>query len=70
MPSAAADTFGRTADHPADGFVRRGEDVYFYVQENVPHVVKDRGSRIVRYKVSAANLAAFTAEAKRGLGCG
>ena len=67
----------RTADQPVDGLLRRGNDVFVYVHENVPGLAPSRknrldptDSRIARHTVDADKLAAWTADAKRGLaGC-
>ena len=60
---------GRTLDHPATGFVRRGGAVFAYVQHNVPGIVAGRRTRVVRYAASVEALEAFTADAKNDLGC-
>ena len=67
----------RTADQPVDGILRRGSDVYVYVHEHVPDLTSYRrshldptDSRVARHTVKADALAAWTADAKRGLaGC-
>ena len=62
--------YGRTLDHPATGFVRRGDAVYMFVQHNVPGIVASRRSRVGRYAADAGALREFTRRAKAGLsGC-
>lgn len=67
-------SLGRGSDHPVDGLLRRGDDVFFFVHRGVLGVFDDdhdteriNGSRVVRYSVPAAKLAAYTARAKASL---
>ena len=57
---------GRTADHPVDGVLRSGDEVYFFVHQNVPDLAPT-GSRLARLTVPAPALAAWSAAAKGAL---
>ena len=73
----------RTVDHPVSGLLRRGESVHLYVHENVVGVTTSMmsvgptlarfgylrlpPSRVVRYAIPSANLAAWSRHALREL---
>ena len=70
--NSTAASFGRSTDHPVDGFAVDGDVVYFYAHRDVPGVYMDvpapHASRIVRYAAPLDRLRAFTRDAKRDLG--
>jgi len=53
---------GRSAAQPADGWIVRGEDVFFYVHHDVPGVLEKAGgrSRLESYSLSKAELEDYT----------
>ena len=52
---------GRTFDHPVDGWVRRADEVYFFMQRDVPGISRNvSGSRLIRYTIRASDLQDYT----------
>ena len=63
-------SYGRGTDHPVDGLVVRGSNVYFYIHRDVPGVFMGAEatgrSRLVRYTTSLSDLREAT---ERALDC-
>ena len=65
VPLLATKPIGpRTADHPAIGIFRDGDDVLVYVQTNVPGIATQGASRLRRYAIP---FAVFKATSTRAL---
>ena len=56
--------YGRSTDHPVDGFLDGGDDVFFFVHRHVPGIeFRGRAAEVVRLAVPKAHLANFTRRA-------
>ena len=65
LKSTAADQ-GRSTDHPVDGLLVRGDNVFLYAHRDVPPFSRGR-PRIVRLETTLDELRAYTVKAKAEL---